>query len=51
MHDLDAVRQRGFFDGYNPVVWVVVMLQASSFIHQLIFKIDETFLNRLSVVW
>nr|CAH0103774.1 unnamed protein product [Daphnia galeata] len=28
INDWDKVAQRGFFDGYTPVVWLVIMLQA-----------------------
>jgi len=28
VNDLNKVKERGFFDGYSPVVWVVIFLQA-----------------------
>lgn len=51
MHDWDAVRQRGFFDGYNLVVWVVVMLQASSSNFFLSFELFNDVSLRLSEAW
>ena len=27
VNDRDKVVERGFFDGYTPIVWVVVVLQ------------------------
>ena len=38
MNDWDKVAQRGFFDGYTGVVWLVIMLQVHPFLLFLSYK-------------
>lgn len=43
MNDWDKVAQRGFFDGYTGVVWLVIMLQVHPFLLFLSYQNDLQF--------